>query len=102
MLSNAVKYNSEKGCITLDCKIIDQQRIRLCITDTGDGLTEAEIAQLFVPFERLNAHSNIEGTGMGLVISKFLTELMGGSIGIDSVKGKYSTFWVEFARPDLV
>jgi PAS domain S-box-containing protein len=101
-LSNAVKYNREQGCITLDSKIIDKQRLRLCVTDTGVGLTEEEIAKLFTPFERLSAESNVQGTGIGLVITKFLVEIMGGAIGVDSTKGEGSTFWVELAlsNPD--
>lgn len=95
LLSNAIKYNREHGQITLDSELTDNQRLRICVTDTGEGLTEDDIAKLFTPFERLNV-PNIEGTGMGLVITKSFVKLMGGNIGIDSTKGKGSTFWVEF------
>ena len=63
--------------------------------DTGNGLTQDEVAKLFSPFERLNVIENIEGTGIGLTITKHLIELMGGSIGVESVLGEGSTFWVQ-------
>jgi len=94
LLSNAVKYNRDQGRITLDGKVIDNQRLRVSVSDTGEGLSNDEIDKLFIPFERL-VPSTIEGTGMGLVITKFLIELMGGTIGIDSTKGKGSSFWFE-------
>ena len=95
LLSNAVKYNSEQGNISLDAEIIDQKKLRICVTDTGDGLSENEIKKLFTSFERLNAKDNVEGTGIGLVITKHLIELMGGSIGVESTPGEGSVFWVE-------
>ncbi len=97
LLSNAVKYNRELGNITLDAEVIDKQRLRISITDTGPGLTEEEIGRLFEPFERLNAANNIEGTGIGLIISKQLVEHMDGTMGVESTLGVGSTFWVELA-----
>jgi len=95
LLSNAVKYNCEHGRITLNSEIVDKNRLRISVDDTGEGLTEDEIAQIFIPFERLNAKYNVEGTGIGLVIAKNLVELMSGSIGVKSVLGKGSSFWIE-------
>jgi len=95
LLSNAVKYNHQHGSITLDCEIIAEQRLSIRITDTGDGLTEKEIEKLFISFERLSAKNNVEGTGIGLVITKHLLELMGGRIGVVSTPGDGTTFWVE-------
>lgn len=97
LLSNAVKYNCESGQITLTCEVIREHYIRINITDTGDGLTHSEIAKLFSPFERLNNNSNVEGAGIGLVITRQLTELMGGCMGVQSIPGAGSTFWVEFS-----
>ncbi len=97
LLSNAVKYNREHGSITLDSKIMDKQRIRICVTDSGEGLTEEDIARLFSPFERLDKANKVEGAGIGLVITKHLIELMGGTVGVESTPGEGCTFWVEIA-----
>ena len=95
LLSNAVKYNREPGRITLDSEIVDERQLRISVTDSGNGLSANELKKLFTPFERLNVTSDIEGTGIGLVIVKHLAELMGGTAGASSVKGEGSTFWIE-------
>lgn len=100
LLSNAVKYNSENGTVTLDAKITDENRLRICIADTGDGLPDEDVENLFTPFDRLNSTFNVEGMGIGLVISKSLVELMGGSIGVESTPGEGSTFWFELELVD--
>ena len=97
LLSNAIKYNSENGTIILDSEVLNDHRLRINITDTGKGLTEEDISKLFTSFERLNAKFNVEGTGIGLVISKNLIELMDGSIGVESKVGLGSTFWIELS-----
>jgi len=97
LLSNAVKYNRDYGQIRLDSEIIGNKRLRICLTDTGEGLTKEELSKLFVSFERLNAANNVEGSGIGLVISKHLVELMGGSIGVESTPREGSVFWIELA-----
>ena len=95
LLSNAVKYNRKQGRITIDGDEVDGQRLRIRVTDTGAGLTVENISNLFEIFERLNTRNNVEGAGIGLVITKHLIELMGGNIGVESAPGTGSTFWVE-------
>lgn len=102
LLSNAIKYNSENGELIVDCNITDGERIRISITDTGSGLTEEQQAQLFKPFSRVGSdQSKVEGIGIGLVITKDLVKLMGGTIGLDSQPGVGSTFWFELPREQL-
>jgi CheY-like chemotaxis protein len=94
-LSNAVKYNRARGSITLSVAAADG-RVRLSVADTGHGLTPDQSSSLFQPFNRLGAESTeVEGTGIGLAISKRIVEMMGGSIGVESTPGVGSTFWFE-------
>ena len=96
LLSNAIKYNKSNGSITVSYCKKSNQCIRICVEDTGEGLTVENMAQLFQPFNRLGKESSHEeGTGIGLVVSKRIVELMGGSIGVESTVGKGSMFWVE-------
>jgi len=95
LLSNAVKYNRTNGHITLDSELINKQHLRIRITDNGLGLSDKNIRKLFTSFERLEKQHNIEGAGIGLVISKHLIELMGGVIGVESTLDKGSTFWID-------
>ena len=68
------------------------------VTDTGQGIPKERLARLFSPFERLGAEqSTVEGTGLGLALSKRLVDAMGGTLGMESVVGQGSTFWVELA-----
>lgn len=97
LLTNAVKYNREDGAILIDSKLVGDDRIRINIKDTGCGLNKDEMSKLFTSFERLDTVNNVEGTGIGLVITKQLIELMGGSIGVDSVVDEGSVFWIEIA-----
>jgi len=97
LLSNAGKYNRSGGSIRVDCQLLDAERVRLSVTDTGRGIAPEKLGLLFQPFERLGISEStaIEGTGIGLAISKQLIELMGGAIGVDSTPGQGSTFWIE-------
>ena len=96
LLSNAVKYNNEGGLITVDCEA-GHGCLRFFVTDTGDGIPEDKLSELFVPFSRLGAEeTSIEGTGIGLTITKELVGYMGGQIGVESTVGVGSTFWVDF------
>jgi len=95
-LSNAIKYNSENGKITLKYNFTDKNTIRVSISDTGKGLTSEQQEQLFTAFNRLGEeNSEIEGTGIGLVISKNIIEVMGGTLGAESEPGVGCTFWFE-------
>ena len=96
LMSNAVKYNRQGGSISIDCKKTAHGMLRLYIRDTGYGISEDQLQDMFKPFNRLGAeNSEIEGTGIGLVLSRQLVEAMGGSIGVDSVVGEGSSFWIE-------
>jgi PAS domain S-box-containing protein len=96
LLSNAIKYNRVNGFVTVTATRVKSDRIRISVKDTGQGLTPEHVEQLFQPFNRLGQENlNQEGTGIGLVISKRLTELMGGEIGLESTLGVGSTFWLE-------
>ncbi len=96
LLSNAVKYNCEQGTVEVRCNANSPAHFRISIKDSGAGLSAEKMAQLFQPFNRLGQENgNEEGTGIGLVVSKRLVELMGGSIGVESVVGVGSEFWIE-------
>lgn len=95
-LSNAVKYNHEGGLVTMACEQLPEQRLRVSISDTGPGIPEVEMDQLFVPFNRLGADkTETQGAGIGLSVSKRLVELMGGVVGVKSVVGEGTTFWMD-------
>jgi CheY-like chemotaxis protein len=96
LLSNAIKYNRPLGKVTVDCITINPKRVRISVKDTGEGLSQEKISQLFQPFNRLGKeNSSVEGTGIGLVVAKQLMELMGGEIGVESTVNVGSDFWVE-------
>ncbi|MES2468281.1 MAG: response regulator [Verrucomicrobiota bacterium] len=96
LLSNAVKYNKEQGTVIVDCTASGPGRIRISVRDTGAGLGPEKLAELFIPFHRLGQEAgSVAGTGIGLVVSKRLAELMGGAIGVESTVGAGSLFWCE-------
>ncbi|HET9051670.1 MAG TPA: PAS domain S-box protein [Candidatus Dormibacteraeota bacterium] len=101
LLTNAVKYNRPGGEVTLACGPVQGGHWRLSVTDTGPGIGEPLIRRLFTPFDRLGAEqTGIEGTGLGLALTKNLVEAHGGRVGVDSSVGRGSTFWVELAAAD--
>ncbi len=96
LLSNAIKYNSADGSVEVSVDAGVAGRVRLNFRDTGHGLSAEQLAQLFQPFNRLGQEAGAEeGTGIGLVVSKRLVELMGGAIGVHSTVGIGSVFWIE-------
>jgi signal transduction histidine kinase/AmiR/NasT family two-component response regulator len=96
LLSNAIKYNKVGGSVVVDHVTRTPGRIRICVKDSGEGLSADNMSQLFQPFNRLGQEaSGEEGTGIGLVTTKRLIELMGGSIGAESTVGTGSVFWIE-------
>ncbi len=96
LLSNAVKYNRAGGSVIVGCSGHTAERIRISVTDTGEGLSADKLTQLFQPFNRLGKEAGFEeGTGIGLVMTKRLVELMGGVIGVESSVGTGSVFWIE-------
>jgi PAS domain S-box-containing protein len=96
LLSNAINYNKAQGAVSVELALISPDLIRVSFRDTGEGLVPEKLAQLFQPFNRLGRESGpLQGTGIGLAMSKRLVELMGGAIGAESVVGVGSVFWFE-------
>ena len=98
LLSNAIKYNRDEGLVEVNWMFSSPERIRITVKDTGAGLSPEKLAQLFQPFNRLGQEAGgVAGTGIGLVVTKRLAELMGGILGVESEVGKGSEFWCELA-----
>ncbi|HEY9107335.1 MAG TPA: ATP-binding protein [Roseateles sp.] len=101
LISNAIKYNRPAGSVQVGCHV-DGVQARIHVTDTGRGLTPAQVQALFQPFNRLGQEAGPEqGTGIGLVVTQRLVQLMGGRIGVDSRPGEGSTFWVDLQASDV-
>jgi PAS domain S-box-containing protein len=103
LLSNAVKYNVDGGGISVRSRLTESQVVEIVVSDTGLGMTRAQMDELFQPYNRLGRERTaVEGTGIGLVISRRLAELMGGSLRAQSVAGEGSTFILTLPRaPEL-
>jgi PAS domain S-box-containing protein len=96
LLSNAIKYNKEQGTVVVECAASTPGRTRISVKDTGAGLAPEKLAQLFQPFNRLGQEAgSMAGTGIGLVVTKRLAELMEGALGVESTIGEGSVFWCE-------
>lgn len=102
LLANAIKYNAAGGAVDVASSAL-ADKVRVTVRDSGPGLSRADQAHLFQPFERLAAgRTEIEGTGIGLALSHRLVHAMGGTIGVDSAPGHGSSFWVELPRSDAL
>jgi signal transduction histidine kinase/ActR/RegA family two-component response regulator len=106
LLSNAIKYNREAGTVTIGCESRRHDPsnsgpitsvLRISVADTGRGIPAHMLSRLFTPFDRLDAQrtSSVEGTGLGLAIAKNMTDLMGGTLGVESTVDEGSVFWIE-------
>jgi CheY-like chemotaxis protein len=102
LLSNAIKYNRPSGTVVVDCAHASSDVVRISVRDTGSGLRPDQLDALFEPFNRLGQQSGLEeGTGIGLVVTRKLVEMMGGAVGVNSAVGIGSVFWFElkYAAP---
>ncbi|MEP5765417.1 MAG: ATP-binding protein [Halieaceae bacterium] len=96
LLSNAVKYNREGGSLTVHIAERDAERLRIAVSDTGEGIAEEQMPALFEPFNRLGVSDvSVQGTGLGLAITEQLVTAMNGNLGVESAVGTGSTFWVD-------
>jgi signal transduction histidine kinase/ActR/RegA family two-component response regulator len=110
LVSNAIKYNQPGGKVTIGCRAMPRNGtsasatgdvLRISITDTGVGIPPDKLGRLFTPFDRLDAQrTSVEGTGLGLAISKKMIELMGGTLGLESLMGKGTEFWIDLPAAD--
>ena len=102
LLSNAIKYNQDNGRVYVEVEAGASNTVFIRVRDTGIGFTQQETAQIFVPFERLNkSAATVDGTGIGLSISKRLVELMNGSIDVHSVEGVGSEFRISLRAAEV-
>jgi PAS domain S-box-containing protein len=96
LINNAIKYNKAGGSVELSARLLPDERLEICFADTGIGISEKDMDRLFQPFERLASARHVEGTGIGLVLTKHLSEMMGGQIRVQSRENEGSAFYVTF------
>jgi signal transduction histidine kinase/CheY-like chemotaxis protein len=98
LMTNAIKYNRKGGTVTLSCHEVEEQMLRISVADNGVGIPKALQGNLFEPFERLGHElGQIDGSGIGLSITRQIVEMLDGNIGFESTQGEGSTFWVDIA-----
>ncbi|MFH0945263.1 MAG: ATP-binding protein, partial [Planctomycetota bacterium] len=103
LLGNAVKYSRSGATATVGANRVEGGRIRITVQNSGPGIAPELLSRLFMPFDRIGAEATaVEGTGLGLSLSKALVEAMGGTIGVESTVGVGSRFWVELPETELV
>ncbi|WP_144391599.1 PAS domain S-box protein [Pleionea sediminis] len=96
LISNAIKYNKNSGSVLIYCENKDSHTVRVLVKDTGRGISEDKLVEIFSPFERsVLPNENIEGTGIGLALAKRLVTAMNGEIGVSSTIGEGSVFWLD-------
>ena len=101
LLSNAIKYNRDSGTVTISCERTSDQRLTVTVADTGEGIQPEMVERLFTPFDRLGAErTDVEGTGLGLAVSRALTVAMGASLTVASEPGVGSAFSIDMALAD--
>jgi signal transduction histidine kinase/CheY-like chemotaxis protein len=100
LVANAIKYNRPRGEVLVSVDRPVGNRIRITVTDTGLGMEETDLERIFLPFERLDSAAGIEGTGLGLAVSRRLVDAMGGELGVTSTPGVGSSFSVELRRTE--
>lgn len=96
LLSNAVKYNRAGGSVSVQYQVFEPELIRISVIDNGVGIAADKLDQIFQPYNRLGAEkTSVQGTGIGMTITKQIMELMNGDIGVESEAGKGTQFWIE-------
>jgi CheY-like chemotaxis protein/anti-sigma regulatory factor (Ser/Thr protein kinase) len=96
LIVNAIKYNHQGGSVTVTCGLTNPDRLRINVADTGSGIAQEDLPHIFMPFNRGDKNSYAPaGVGVGLALTKQLVELMGGRVGVESVVGKGTVFWIE-------
>jgi len=102
LLSNAIKYNRKGGNVKIEVQSDGAESLRIQVTDTGPGIATDRLAELFQPFNRLGAEASvIEGTGIGLCITRRIVEMMGGTVNVESQVGMGSSFWIKLPLESL-